>query len=57
MAGGPKCLSHALLGARQDVAAGSHGATNQNRLTSQLIVKKKWKLKYLSLNVISMQKH
>lgn len=41
MAGGPKCLSHALLGACQDVAAGSHGATNQNRLTSQLIVKNK----------------
>lgn len=36
MAGGAKSFSHALLSARQHVAAGAHCATNQHRLASQL---------------------
>lgn len=36
MAGGPKRLHHALLGPRQDVAAGPHRPTDEHRLTCEL---------------------
>lgn len=38
VAGAPESLRHALLCARQDVAAGAHGASDDDRLPRELVV-------------------
>ena len=38
VASAPECLLHAMLGARQDIAAGAHGATNNHGLSNELVV-------------------